>query len=162
MYKKEIKRKFLVDKTKLPNIHDYVSCTIIQGYLSQEYDSLEVSIRYDDVSKDKYSLITKDSGNKTRNVITYNITKEEYDITIMLCGQKVIKKTRYFIPNSVDNSRIMELDVYDDESFVTCKYEAETEIMVDSLPLEDWFLEEVTSNQIYKNYNIALNKLNNF
>jgi len=165
MYKKEIERKFLVDKTKLPNIHECESFTIIQGYLNQEHDSLEVRVRYQgngDPLTDGYYLIMKDEGTKIRNEIVYGITKEEYDVSIQLCGQKVIKKTRYLIPNSVDETRIMELDVYDDEDFVTCEYEAETEILVDSLHLEDWFLEEVTSNPVYKNCNIALSKLNNF
>ena len=165
MYKKEIERKFLVDKTKLPNIHEYESFNIIQGYLNKEYDSLEVRIRYQgtgDPLTNAYYLIMKDEGTKIRNEITYNITKSEFDISIQLCGHKIIKKTRYLIPNSFDETRIMELDVYDDEDFVICKYEAETEILVDSLHLEDWFLEEVTNDPQYKNGNIALSKLNIF
>jgi CYTH domain-containing protein len=44
MYNKEIERKFLVDRIKLPNLDNLDSILIIQGYLSNKHDNLEVRV----------------------------------------------------------------------------------------------------------------------
>jgi CYTH domain-containing protein len=49
----------------------------------------------------------------------------------------------------------MELDIYNDIDLVVCEYESDNEIMVDSLPLEDWFLKEITTDVNYKNSNLS-------
>ena len=162
MFKKEIERKFLVDYSKLPDLINFESIIIVQGYLSNILDNLEVRVRHSKFSngdKDKYVLEIKDNGGKVRNEITYNISKDEFDLSILLCGSKVIRKRRFLIPNSHDNTRIMEVDFYNDIDLVVCEYEAETEIMVDTLPLEDWIFKEVTGDSYYKNSNIAYNIL---
>jgi len=162
MYKKEIERKFLVDRTLIPDITKYPSVKIQQGYLSSNYDLLEVRVRSEEIDSNmEYYLILKDSGTKIRNEICYKITKEEFEISIQLCGNKVIKKTRYKIPYSKDNSKILELDIYQDIDLIVCEYEGESEIDVDSLIPEDWFIKDITEDTKYKNFNIAMN-LNNF
>lgn len=159
MFKKEIERKFLVDRTKLPNLLGRESIQIIQGYLSGQHDNIEVRVRYSKYGDDTetYELIIKDMGLKKRNEITYKISKDEFDLSIILCGNKVINKTRYLIPNSFDNTRIMELDVYKDINLVVCEYEDENEVAVDSLPMENWFIREITNDISYKNSAIAYN-----
>jgi len=158
MYKKEIERKFLVDVTLIPDITKYPSIKIQQGYLISIYDLLEVRVRSEEINSNlEYYLIIKDSGTKIRNEICYRITKEEYDESIQLCGNKVINKIRYKIPYSKDESKILELDVYTDIDLVVCEYEGESEIDVDNLIPEDWFIKDITEDPKYKNFNIAMN-----
>lgn len=158
MFKKEIERKFLVDKYKLPDLSNIDFINITQGYLSSIHDNLEVRVRYSKYgNNESYELVIKDMGLKKRNEITYKISKDEFDLSILLCGNKVINKTRYLIPNSTDNSRIMELDIYKDINLVVCEYENENEILVDTLPLENWFIREITNDINYKNSTIAYN-----
>jgi len=158
MYKKEIERKFLVNPTLIPDITKYPSVKIQQGYLSSKYDLLEVRVRSEEIDNNiEYYLILKDSGTKIRNEICYKISKDEFDISIQLCGNKIINKTRYKIPHSKDNSKILELDIYSDIDLIVCEYEGESEIDVDTLIPEEWFIKDITEDSKYKNFNIAMN-----
>ncbi|MFW6226042.1 MAG: hypothetical protein ACOC3V_03715 [bacterium] len=156
MYKKEIERKWLVDVRSLPDLSKYKFDNIKQAYLSQEHDSLEVRVR--SINDKEFYLVIKDGGTKIRNEITYTITKEEFEISFLLSGQKVIKKKRYYIPSSFDKSRILELDFIENPQLVIVEYETDNEILTDSIPKEKWFGEEVTEDIKYKNSQIAYNK----
>lgn len=156
MYKKEIERKFLVDKTKMPDLSNYPKLDIKQGYLSQKHDSLTVRVR--STNNEKFELELKDDGKLVRNEIGYVITKEEFETSFMLCGTKTISKTRFLVPSDKNNGKILEVDVYEDFDFITCEYEGESEVDVESLILEDWFLEEVTYDSNYTNASLANNK----
>jgi len=158
MYKQEIERKFLVDKAKMPNLSDFKCINVKQGYLSQQYDSLTVRVR--SFNNDKFFLEMKDNGKMVRNELTFMITKEEFDISYALCGEKIITKKRYFIPSEKNNNKILELDVYDDFDFITCEYEGESVIEVESFISEDWFLEDVTNDGGYSNNNLAYSRFN--
>lgn len=158
MYKKEIERKFLVNRSLIPDISNIKPIKILQGYLSSIYDLLEVRVRSEEIDNNiEYYLILKDSGTKIRNEICYKISKDEFDISIQLCGNKIINKTRYKIPHSKDNSKILELDIYSDIDLIVCEYEGESEIDVDTLIPEEWFIKDITEDSKYKNFNIAMN-----
>lgn len=158
MYKKEIERKFLVNRSLMPDISSIKPIKILQGYLSSIYDLLEVRVRSEEIDNNiEYYLILKDSGTKVRNEICYKISKEEFDISIQLCGNKIINKIRYKIPHSKDNSKILELDIYSDIDLIVCEYEGESEIDVDTLIPEEWFIKDITEDKKYKNFNIAMN-----
>lgn len=163
MYKKEIERKFLVDITKLPDLSELDYVIIKQGYLSNVLDNLEVRVRHSKYKNgtNTYQLEIKDNGSKVRNEISYNISEDEFDISFVLCGNKTISKKRYLIPNSSDNTRIMELDIYDEINLVVCEYEAETEVLVDTLQPEKWFIKEITGDYNYKNSSLAYSKTKN-
>lgn len=156
MYKKEIERKWLVNNDKLPNLSQYQCDIIKQGYLSQEHDSLEVRVR--SVNNNEFYLMLKDSGSKIRNEITYEISKEEFEISYLLAGNKIIEKNRYKIPSTSDPSKVLELDHFINENFFLVEYEGENEIDVDTFIGEEWFGEEVTENNKYKNSYIAYDK----
>lgn len=157
MYKKEIERKWLVAKNKLPDLSKYPVIQIKQGYLSQLHDSLMVRIRNE--NDERYTLDLKDSGTKIRNEISYSISKEEFDVSYQLAGQKTISKKRYLVPSSHDLSRVLEVDVFDDIDLVMVEYETEDETLTDSLILEDWFGLEVTEDYSYTNLQLAYNKI---
>lgn len=157
MYKKEIERKWLVKKEFLPDLTKYPSIQIKQGYLSQLHDSLTVRVRSE--NGDMFTLDVKDSGTKIRNEISYSISKEEFDVSYQLSGQKTISKKRYLIPSSFNRSRVLEVDVYDEIDLTVVEYEGETEEIVDSLNTEIWFGDEVTDDHTYNNFQLAYNKL---
>ena len=156
MYKKEIERKWLVKVDKLPNLEELEYIDIKQGYLSQNHDSLMVRVRSE--SGKKFTLDLKDGDSKIRNEITFNISEEEFNIGFLLAGQKTISKRRFYVPSSKDPSRILELDIFKDSDLnhlIMVEYEAESEILVDTLIEEEWFGKEVTDDSKYTNVQLA-------
>ena len=160
MYKKEIERKWLVKKDKLPDLSQYPSVIIKQGYLSQLHDSLMVRVREeDDGYAKKHTLDLKDSGTKIRNEISFDISEQEFNISYQLAGQKVIKKKRHLIPSSNDPRRVLELDIFNDIDLIVVEYETEDELLTDTLIEEEWFGQEVTEDYSYTNIQLAYNKI---
>jgi len=158
MYKKEIERKFLVDKSKLPDLSQFKCIDVKQGYLSQLRDSLSVRVRsFDDK---KFFLEMKDGSGMIRNELTLYITKEEFDSLFPSCGDRIIIKKRYEIPSEKNDGKILEVDVYRDFEFITCEYEGDTEEDVESLIWEDWFTEELTNKPNYSNKSLAYFRAN--
>ena len=157
MYKKEIERKWLVKRDKLPDLTKYPHIKIKQVYLSQIHDSLMVRIRSE--NGEKFTLDLKDSGTKIRNEISYSISKEEFEVSYQLAGQKTISKRRFLIPLSTDPSKILELDYFDDIDLIMVEYESEDESLVDNLKVEDWFGQEVTEDYSYTNLQLAYSKI---
>jgi len=157
MYNKEIERKWLVKRELMPDLSKYPSILIKQGYLSQLHDSLMVRVRSTDDKK--YTLDIKDSGTKIRNEITYNISKDEFNISYHLAGQKTITKRRFLVPSSGDKTRMLEVDVFEDLDLIVVEYESNDETMVDSLKIENWFGQEVTEEFTYTNIQLAYNKI---
>lgn len=157
MFKQEIERKWIANLGGLKkDLSSYECDRIIQGYLSQEADSLTVRVR--SVNSETHYLTIKDSGLKVRNEITYDITKSEFETSLILCGTKIIKKKRYFIPSSFNPNNTIELDVFDDFEFSIAEFEGDSEIEVDSFQEEDWFVKEVTNDFKYHNNYLAYNK----
>lgn len=154
MFKKEIKRKWLVDLNKINNINNYKFDTIKYGCLSQQHDSLNVSVM--SKNDDNFELVLKDSGMKSRNNIIYNISKEEFEISIKLSGSKILEKRRYYIPSSYDNNKIINVDLYD--KFTIAEFESDNEVSVDILSEEDWFIKEVTDNEKFYSTYMVYNK----
>lgn len=157
MYKKEIKRKWLVDLNKIDNLNIYKCDYIKYGCLSQQQDSLNVSVL--SINNDDFNLILKDSGLKSRNNIIYNISKEEFQTSFTLSGSKVLTKKRYYIPSSFDEDKIISLDVFDKFDFVIAEFESDNEIIVDIFREEDWFIKEITDDKKFYSSEIVYNKL---
>lgn len=158
MYKKEIERKFLVNKDNMPDLLKYSYIEIKQGYLSQPNDNLSVRVRsFDD---EKYSLDMKDGKGLVRDELTLYITKEQFEETFPICGERIIVKKRYFVPSKKNNDKILEVDVYRDFDFITCEYEGENEEDVENLIWEDWFKEELTNKPEYSNRSLAYSRIN--
>lgn len=144
MYQKQIKRKWLVDLNKIDNLEQYDCCYIKYGYLSQEYDTLSVRVESVD---DEFYLTLKDNGMKIRNNIHYSISEDEFDVSILLSGNKTLSKKRYMIPSSFDVDRTIWVDVYDEYGFVIGEYQDQDELLVDTLPDEEWFVKEITEDE---------------
>lgn len=158
MYKQEIERKFLVDKSKMPKLDNFQCIDVKQGYLSGRNDNLTVRVR--SFNDNQFFLEMKDAGTMVRNELTFLITKEEFETSYELCGLKKITKKRYLVPSEKNDNKILEVDIYDDYDFITCEFESDNLVEVESLILEDWFVEELTYKGEYSNKNLAYKKAN--
>ena len=155
MYYKEIKRKWLVDISKIPNIQENDKITIKYGYLSQEYDSL--SVRVENGMDGEFYLTIKDNGLKSRNVVNYKISKDEYDLSLLLSGNKIIIKDRYFIKSSYSDDNLIKVDIYHKDGLSIAEFSGVNELIVDTLPSEEWFIREVTDNELFYDNRIIYN-----
>lgn len=139
MFRKEIKRRWLVNFGKI-NIENCKWNNIKIGILSQKYDSLNVSVTS---INDLYKLHLYDTGG---NDMIYNISKDEYDTSIQLAGNKIINKKRYYIKSST-NDIIINVDVFDKYEFVIAEICSDNEIVIDTFNEEDWFMKEITNDE---------------
>lgn len=156
MFKKSISKKYLVDKSKLPDLSNFDVIDVSTGYISQLHDSLDVIVK--STNGKNFELILVDENNKFKKEVIYKISEKEYDLSMVLSGRKKLYRTIYTVPNSIEPERIMNIIVYNDTKLIICEYEAETEVLVDTLPIESWFTEEITYKKEYKNAFIAINK----
>ena len=155
MFKRIYKRKWLVDVSKIENLEQYKYEKIETAYLSQRYDSLCVYIS--SINGEDLKLNLKDSGKKVRNLISYNISEDEYFISSKLAGNKIVKKKRYYIPSSFDKNNIISLDIFDDYGFIIAEFESDNEIVVDILPEEEWFIKDVTNDEKFYGHEFIYN-----
>lgn len=152
-YEKEIKRKWLVHKDKLPNLLQFNFCEYKYAYLSQPNDSLEV--RAESIGGKGFNIVMKDKGTKTRNKIMYNITEEEFEVSYVLGGKKIISKRVYDIPSTVDPNIVFKLNIYQDTGLMIVEAGDQNETVIDSVITEPWFGEEVTYEAEFKSSSIA-------
>ena len=148
----EIERKFLLGET--PDLTNTAYTEISQGYLSYEP---EIRIRKD---ASKFYITKKSEGNLTREEEEIEITSELYNILSDLIDGKEIKKTRYYV--SIDKY-IAEVNFYHEEleGFSMIEVEFPNEEEANSFSIPNWFGEEVTHLEEYKNKNLARYGLQN-
>lgn len=147
----EIERKFLVKS--LPNLNNYQKHDISQGYIS--IDPV-VRLRKQDSS---YYLTKKSKGSLIREEIEVEISQEVYDILLSLIQTRIIEKTRYKIP--LENGLIAELDIYHNDlaSLYTVEVEFKTMKEAQSFIPPNWFGEDITEDNRFKNNNLATEDL---
>lgn len=147
----EIERKFLVKS--LPNLNNYQKYDISQGYISIEP---VVRLRKQDSS---YYLTKKSKGSLIREEIEVEISQEVYDILLSLIQTRIIEKTRYKIP--LENGLIAELDIYHNDlaSLYTVEVEFKTMEEAQSFIPPNWFGEDITEDNRFKNNNLATKDL---
>lgn len=157
----EIEKKYLVDKAKLPEIlaHKTNTLQIDQYYLNGITDTWLIRTRclieiypYPNMFK-RYYLTLKTIGLEAREELEYDITKEEFDKTILQAKTKIKKKRHNVTLNGVK----FEIDEYDDYDFVTCEIEFATEelYMAFEVIKPNWCIQDVTKDKKYKNVNLA-------
>jgi CYTH domain-containing protein len=147
----EIERKFLVKE--LPaDLENYPHNEIMQGYLIVTDNDIEVRIRK---KGDKYFETVKAGSGLVRKESEKEIPKEAFFDHWPLTEGKRVEKVRYEI---LYNGKLIELDIYsgDLEGFVVAEVEFESEEESVRFTPPDWFGEEVTHDERYKNKNLAL------
>lgn len=152
MFKREISRRWLVDLKKLGDLKQYQRESVTIGYLSQEYDSLLVYV--ESINNNKYTLNLKDDDKKVRNLISYNISKDEFDLSITLAGNKIINKNRYYLNSIKNDDVIFTVDIFNDYGFIIAEFESDNELEVDTFLEEDCFMKEITQDE-----NFVINKV---
>ena len=147
----EIERKFLVKE--LPaDLENYPHSAIIQGYLIITDNDIEVRIRK---KGDKYFETVKAGSGLVRKESEKEITKEVFFDHWPLTEGKRVEKVRYEIEYG---GKLIELDIYsgDLEGLVVAEVEFDSEEESVSFTPPEWFGEEVTHDERYKNKNLAL------
>lgn len=141
----EIERKYLVNVLPDGLLDGLAGEEILQGYI--KVSPYEIRIR----KKGCNFYLTKKSGRGLqREEVEVEITKGIFDILWPLTGGKRIEKMRYTIPFGPLK---IELDIYNKRRMM-----AEVELPDKDYKFEapEWFGEEVTYNERYKNKNLAV------
>ena len=145
---KEIERKFLVDKSRLPNNLEGTKYT--QGYISIT-DSGIVRVR---IKGDIGVITIKSAGlGISRDEFEYQIPMDDAKSLLELFNDGVIYKTRYDI---VYEGKKWEIDQFHKENEGLWIAEIELQFENESFEIPKWVLEEVTGNEKY--YNSYLSK----
>ena len=141
----EIERKFLVEEKNLPNLSEYPSHRMEQGYLCVDP---VVRIRRSD---EDYYLTYKSRGLLSREEYNLPLTKEGYEHMREKVDGILIRKTRYLIPEK--DGLTIELDVYDSpyRGFYTAEVEFESEEQAGAYEPPAWFGADVTGLGRYQN-----------
>ena len=147
----EIERKFLV-KFLPENLDSYPHKEILQGYICVSEDGTAVRLRE---KGKKYYLTVKSGFGKDRPEDEIELTQGQFDAIWGTTETKRVRKTRYEIP---DPAGIIELDIYHDalEGLVTVEVEFRDDASSDDFVPPEWFGEEVTDDESYKNHNLAI------
>lgn len=162
---KEIERRFIVDKSKAPNIDKMQYLDITQGYIKVPQDSEYITrlrqtlyTDYEHVPMgEAYSLTIKGKGSLERDQFETIIWKMQFSKLWPAFMNFNIHKYRYHIPTS-NKKYTVEYDIYKNE--LNGLYLAEVEFKTiheaeEYIP-EDWFSSEVTNNPDFSNYNLAI------
>jgi len=147
---KEIERKFLVDKLKLPILDK--GSNRDQGYISIDP---EVRIIITNENKQISFLSIKGKGTIERDEFEYVIPNDEAHQLFKLSKYK-LNKTRYYIKDNEQNL-VWEIDEFHKEmsGFWLVEVELKTKDMKIKLP--KWLGKEVTSDIRYYNKYLAIN-----
>ncbi|MFV0502697.1 MAG: adenylate cyclase [Lachnospirales bacterium] len=145
----EIEKKYLVKKLPV-NLNSYKFIDMEQSYLSFEP---VLRIRKEN---EKYYLTCKGEGLLSRDEFNLEITKEVYLSLIKDAQGNKIKKIRHLIP---ENKYTYELDIYEEiknhKNLVTVEVEFKTREESECFIPPDWFGEDITFKNEYKNNNLA-------
>ncbi len=146
----EIERKYLV-KSLPENIESYPCKEIKQGYLAVTEDGTEVRVRK---KGDKYYQTVKIGEGKVRLEHEIELSEEQFEKMWGATEGRRVEKLRYKI--DYDNY-VIELDVYKGEldGLLTAEVEFNSEEDSNNFTPPDWFKEEVTEDERYKNKNLA-------
>ncbi|MCK9445919.1 hypothetical protein M0Q50_03405 [bacterium] len=140
----EIERKFLVKK--LPDVTGLKKCLIVQSYINDINDNIEIRIRkYDNK---KHYIDSKTKGNFIRNEFGSMISSDMYNL---LKPEKTILKERYYLNNGEF------LDVYKNslEGLIILEKEGLL-CSVLNYKIPSFVNKEVTYDRKYKNYELFL------
>jgi adenylate cyclase len=152
---KEIERKYLVDKSKLPKKLPKKNI-IKQGYFKSKDSTIRVRI-----SNNKAYLTIKGK--------TKGISRSEYEYEIPLsdaiemhkefCNERFIEKTRY---NIEYKGNIWEVDIFEGKNKGLFMAEIEMENEEYKFEKPEWILEEVSLEGKYNNSQLAKNPFKNW
>lgn len=166
MKNKEIERKFLIDKNKIPyDLSKMNYLDITQGYVISIDKDLTYRLRHILYRNDKDIPIGEDffqtikgKGIKIRDEYEIRLLKEQFNVMWKLCDKLTIHKWRYEPPF---DDELLFLDCYKNElsGLWTLEVEFETLEKCDKFTPPEWFGKEVTEDYTYTNLQLAINGL---
>ncbi len=143
---KEIERKFLVDKTKLPPLPK--PQRLVQGYIPSTHATIRIRIADD---KAFLTLKGKTSG-LTRSEFEYAIPLDEAEAMLEeFCLDTVIEKKRYILKYE---GKRWEVDLFEGENEGLVLAEVEMQSEEEEILLPDWVGEEVSHDPRYRNVSL--------
>jgi len=149
---KEIERKWLIDKNKIP--YDLTSKDVQVFDIQQTYISFDPEIRvrnYNNGGWYEFTMKTNmTSDGLARDEVNYYINKEQYDNLYKKKEGNTIHKTRYQL---YDKGEIIALDIFHDDldGLAYMEIEFKTEEESNKYKEPDWVIKDVTSDKRYKN-----------
>lgn len=151
----EFERKFLVPNFN-PKDHEVIATKqILQYYLSDKPELRIRQVIHND-GEPTCKFTYKGEGTLAREEHEFDIPRSEFEsLRSKFCSTGAIVKTRYILKRDSDGNRI-EVDIYQGklEGLVTAEVEFDSaQEAVDYIPPE-WFGEDVTENDMYKNRNL--------
>lgn len=146
----EIERKFLVEKTSLPdNLEEYPHNRLEQAYI---ITNPVLRVRQ---KGDQYILTYKGEGLMVREEVEFPLPQEAYEKLLAKSEGNIITKTRYKIPES--NDLTIELDIF--HGIFEGLYLAEVEFADEQSALSykppAWFGKEVTNTSTFHNSTLS-------
>ena len=151
-FMKEIERKFLVNKDKMPELPQ--GAKMVQGYLSF---GPTVRVRTEEGPGDlrKGYITIKGEGMVGRDEFEYDVPFDEARQMLKLAHASLVSKTRYRLPLKDHPGLKWELDVFegDNEGLVVVELEMPDENY--DYPKPEWLGKEVTDDPAYKNALLA-------
>ena len=152
---KEIERKWLVDKSKIP--FDLSKARKLN--LKQAYISYSPTIRIRSTNDESFVLCVKtkpEKGSLARAEFEVNISCEQYENLLKKIEGNIISKTRYCIE---DNGYTMEFDIFDGDLRGLCYMEIEFESEEEAInfPDPEWVIKDVSFDHRYKNTALSKN-----
>jgi len=161
----EIEKKFSI--RELPeNLEEFPQKEIKQGYMAIAEDGAEIRIRKEQKNgEEKYYQQTKSGGGEVRfESSKTELPKEVFDSFWKEKIGQGIEKTRYKIPYKYQDKQgaekevVIDLDVFggDFKGHLTAEVEFKNEEDSKNFVPPDWFGEDLTGDERYKNQNLAL------
>lgn len=151
----EFERKFLVPDFYLTEHEVIATKQILQYYLSDKPELRIRQVIHND-GDPTYRFTYKGEGTLAREEHEFDIPRNDFEnLRNKFCPMGAIAKTRYILKRDSEGNRI-EVDVYQGrlEGLVTAEVEFDSaQEAVDYIP-PDWFGEDVTENDMYKNRNL--------
>ena len=167
MKNKEIERKFLIDKTKVPyDLEKMPYMDITQGYRTSIDKDLTYRLRHVlyrtnkdvPIGEDWWETV-KGKGFKIRDEFEIRLLKEQFNSMWKLCERLTVHKWRYEPP--YEGVGEMFLDFYKNElsGLWTLEVEFDTLEECDAFVPLEWFSREVTEDYRYSNLQLAIDGL---
>ena len=155
----EIERKWLIDPQAVPFDLERAERTRIE----QSYVSFKPQVRLRSLNDERFILTVKgkplgepeQESELARQEFEFELTREAYENLRGKTEGKVLRKTRYFVPQ--DQGRCFEIDIYEGEfaGLAVAEMEFATLEQAESFPTPDWVLEDISADPYYRNVVMA-------
>jgi adenylate cyclase len=147
---REIERKFLLKRLP-PNLRQFHSRSIEQGYLAAKSDGTQIRLRK---AARHHSLTIKRGRGLSRQEIEIDLTRDQFEALWPATAGSRLTKTRYDVPFG---RHTIEIDVYRgrNEGLVVAEVEFRDENECKRFQPPDWLAADVSGKSRYSNVRLA-------